>query len=135
MVNTQDLQSGKTSQVRSARTKEKTSELSLKSLLESKNRQPLCLLFRGVGGTTQTVTVETDGALRTELLTLNTGESPSDVVESTLSSILQDNVPETYYLSARACQGILNRAARRGKDLPEILKKALLMQSESEGGL
>lgn len=85
------------------------------------------------GGTTQTVTVETDGALRTELLTLNTGESPSDAVESTLSSILQDNVPETYYLSARACQGILNRAARRGKDLPEILKKALLMQSESGG--
>lgn len=134
MVNTQDLQSGKTSQAHSARTKEKTSELSLKSLLESKNRQPLCLLFRGGGGTTQTVTVEADGALRTELLTLNTGESPSDAVESTLSSILQDNVPETYYLSARACQGILNRAARRGKDLPEILKKALLMQSESGGG-
>lgn len=49
MVNTQDLQSGKTSQVHSARTKEKTSELSLKNLLESKNRQPLCLLFRGGG--------------------------------------------------------------------------------------
>lgn len=87
------------------------------------------------GGTTQTVTVETDGALHTELLMRNIGESPSVAVESTLSSILQDNVPETYCLSARACQGILNRAARRGKDLPEILKKALLMQSESGGAV
>ena len=57
---------------------------------------------------------------------LNFGESPSAVVESHLSWILEDNVPEKYYLSARACQGILNRASRRGKALPEILHAALL---------
>ena len=37
-------------------------------------------------------------------------------------------------MSAKACQGILRRAERRGKDLPETLKTVLLMQSESGGG-
>ena len=58
-------------------------------------------------------------------MTLNTGESPSDARESTLSQILQANAPEKYYLSPKACQGILNRAARRGKVLPEMLREAL----------
>lgn len=35
-------------------------------------------------------------------------------------------MPQKYYLSARACQGILVRASRRGKPLPELLKQALL---------
>jgi hypothetical protein len=56
---------------------------------------------------------------------LNTGEFPSVDVESTLSSILEENVPEKYYLSARACEGILRRAERRGKQLPQMLKEAL----------
>lgn len=57
---------------------------------------------------------------------LNTGEFPSAVAESTLSQILQENAPEKYYLSARACQGILNRAERRGKKLPLMLVEALM---------
>lgn len=57
---------------------------------------------------------------------LNIGECPSVAVESRLSWILEDNVPERYYLSARACQGILSRVSRRGKALPEILHTALL---------
>ena len=60
-----------------------------------------------------------------ELTTLNTGESPNAVAESRLSQILEVAAPEKYYLSAKACQGILNRANRRGKKLPEILQKAL----------
>jgi len=43
-----------------------------------------------------------------------------------LSWILEDNVPQKYYLSARACQGILTRASRRGKPLPEVLRQALM---------
>lgn len=70
----------------------------------------------------------TDGALLTGFSMRNTGESPNAAVESTLSSILQVNVPETYYLSARACEGILRRAERRGKQLPAILKEALEQQ-------
>jgi hypothetical protein len=56
---------------------------------------------------------------------LNTGEYPNAVVESTLSQILEANVPEKYYLSAKACEGILRRAERRGKELPPMLKAAL----------
>ena len=69
--------------------------------------------------------METDGLLRGEFLTLNTGEYPSAAVESTLSQILEANAPEKYYLSAKACEGILRRAERRGKQLPPMLKEAL----------
>jgi hypothetical protein len=34
-------------------------------------------------------------------------------------------LPQRFYLSPKACAGILRRAARRGKDLPPMLKKAL----------
>jgi hypothetical protein len=56
---------------------------------------------------------------------LNIGESPNEDVESTLSQILQVNVSEKYYLSAKACEGILRRAEKRGKELPQMLKTAL----------
>ena len=60
---------------------------------------------------------------------------PRVVVESRLSQILEATPPTKYCLSARACQGMLNRAARRGKDLPDMLKQALRMQSESGGAV
>lgn len=116
---------GKTCPEPSPATKERTSGASSKRSSKSSSREPLCLRFQKVDGPTPTIIAVTDGALRTELLTLNTGESPSAAVESTLSSILQDNVPEKYCLSARACEGILRRAERRGKDLPPMLREAL----------
>ena len=58
------------------------------------------------------------------------GESPSAAVESRLSQILQDNPHQKYYLSAKSCLGILNRAKRRGKELPEQLRLALIQQSQ-----
>jgi len=39
-------------------------------------------------------------------------------------------VPEKYYLSPKACLGILRRASARGKELPEVLKKALERQAD-----
>lgn len=42
-----------------------------------------------------------------------------------LSEILESKVSEKYYLSAKACAGILRRAEKRGKELPEHLKAAL----------
>jgi hypothetical protein len=45
-----------------------------------------------------------------------------------LSQILEVNAPEKYHLSAKACEGILRRAERRGKQLPEMLKVALEQQ-------
>ena len=65
--------------------------------------------------------------------TLNIGEFPNVAVESSLSQILQpmEDVPEKYYLTPKACQGILRRAKKRGKELPEELRIAL----ERQGGL
>ena len=60
------------------------------------------------------------------------GEYPSEEKESLLSQILEDHPHPKYSLSARACQGILNRANRRGKQLPEQLEKALITQSQKE---
>ena len=63
---------------------------------------------------------------RTECLTLNTSEWPSDAVVCSLSDTLETGiVPQRYYLSATACQGILRRADKRGKELPPALQAAL----------
>ena len=47
-----------------------------------------------------------------------------------LSAILEADVPERYSLSPKACAGILKRAERRGKDLPPLLKTALVRQAQ-----
>lgn len=60
----------------------------------------------------------------------NTGECPSAAVESHLSWILEVDVPVKYYLTPQACQGILNRAERRKKELPQMLKAALIWQRD-----
>ena len=106
-------------------TKEKISEPSSGRLSRSSSREPLCLRFQKADGPMQTAGWVMDGALAGELSMLNTGEFPSDAVECTLSSILEDSVPEKYFLSARACEGILRRAERRGKELPPMLREAL----------
>ena len=59
------------------------------------------------------------------------GESPRDAAVVTLSSILMASVPERFYLTSRACIGILRRAANRGKELPQILKLALKSQAKT----
>lgn len=66
-----------------------------------------------------------------EYLTRNTGASPSVVVESSLSQILQtgEEVLPKYFLSAKACLGILRRAEGRGKELPAMLEAALREQA------
>lgn len=61
--------------------------------------------------------------------TLNTSECPKDAVESSLSAILQDSVPSKYYLTRKACLGILRRAEEREKNLPEQLELALKAQA------
>ena len=62
----------------------------------------------------------------TEFWTLSLPEYPSDGVASSLSDILETGeVPQRFYLSDRACRGILRRAEKRGKELPEALRSAL----------
>lgn len=85
---------------------------------------------RGADGAKPEQSPEPDGALLGDSSTLNIGESPSVESESLLSQILEANAPLKYYLSERACQGILTRASRRGKKLPDLLKTALLEMIE-----
>ena len=80
----------------------------------------------GADGTKPEQLQETDGLWHGDSLTLNIGEFLNAERESLLSQILEDNVPQKYYLSARACQGILTRASRRGKPLPEVLGQAFM---------
>ena len=61
--------------------------------------------------------------------TLNTGVSPRGAKESSLSQILQADPPLKYYLSPKACLGILRRAFERGKELPQKLEGALKIQA------
>lgn len=69
------------------------------------------------------------GQSHTDFSMLNTGAFPKDAVESTLSQILEAQAHPKYYLSEKACLGILRRAEKRGKELPDILKQTLIRQS------
>ena len=129
MENIRDTVSGRTSQALSPAMEEKTSGLSSKQLSELKKKGSRCLRLRITDGLQRTYIWETDGAWLTEFSTLNTGPFPSEEQESTLSQILLAEVPEKYYLSPKACLGKLRRASARGKELPEVLKKALERQA------
>lgn len=62
----------------------------------------------------------------TGCLTLSISEFPSGGAASSLSDILETGaLPSRYFLSQKACRGILRRAERRGKTLPEALAAAL----------
>ena len=132
MENTRVTLSGKMFPVHSAAITEETSSQSFK---RSRNLPtPKCMFLNlrekerqtDLTGSLLEASWVMDGLSLGELSTLNTGESPSVAVESTLFSILEVNAPEKYYLSAKACQGILNRAKRRGKQLPAMLEEALI---------
>ena len=125
----QDTWSGKTFPEHSAATTEKTLPQSSKKRSKSQSRKPPLFLYLKRDGPQADASWETDGALLGVYSMHSFGECPRDGVESRLSQILEDNPHQKYYLSAKACRGILNRAARRGKDLPEALRKALEAQS------
>ena len=58
---------------------------------------------------------------------------PKDGAVCSLSDILEaGNVPQRYFLTAKACAGILRRAEKRGKQLPEQLANALLAVAQEE---
>jgi hypothetical protein len=69
----------------------------------------------------------------TEFLTLSFSEYPSDGAASSLSDILETGeLPRQFYLSGRACRGILRRAGKRGKTLPPLLAHALMAVAGQE---
>ena len=112
-------------------TTERTSGQFWKNLPAWSNQTLLFLDLRGgADGAKLEQSLETDGLWRGDSWTVNISEWPSAESVSLLSSTLEVNAPEKYYLSARACQGILTRASRRGKKLPDLLQTALLEMIE-----
>ena len=125
----QDTWYGKTCQEPCHQTKEKTSDASSKKRQRSSKKMPQFLDLTTANGHTPAASWEMGGALLGEYTMHSFGEYPREENESHLSQILQDTVPEKYSLSEKACRGILTRASRRGKELPEVLKTALEKQA------
>ncbi len=71
----------------------------------------------------------------TEYWTLSTSEWPSAAAVCSLSDVLETgDVPPRFFLSARACEGILRRAEKRGKELPTPLQTALTAVAQTAKG-
>lgn len=66
---------------------------------------------------------------RGDAWTLNTGVCPREGKESSLWQILEEQPHFKYYLTKKACLGILRRSMERGKELPPRLKEALEVQA------
>ena len=116
---------GKTSPELSAATREKTSEQCSKRSAPCATIPVMFLdLMEGSGNLLGAYWEKTSVSPGGHTMR-STGECPSVVVESTLSQILQEDAPEKYCLSAKACSGILRRAERRWKELPDMLREAL----------
>ena len=154
----QDILYGKTSTEPSAPITERTSEQFSRKQSRWQTKMPMFLdLRKGKDGQARDVSWVTDIALLGECMTHNTGEyrsegdayvyslttggqqhqkyylnfseKPSITKPTKLSQILEENPDPKYNLSPRACMGILNRAKKRGKELPELLRIALEKQS------
>ena len=128
-----DTLCGKTSPALSVQTEAKTSAPSSRRSAPSVKKEYQFLDLRTgygnlLGAYWETVTVLPGGHS-----TLNTSESLKDAVESSLSEVLETNVPEKYSLSPKACHGILRRAEKRGKQLPSMLQEALEEVVRSSG--
>lgn len=123
--------SGKMSPELSAPTKERTLEPSSRKPSKSSARKLPLFMSLNMDGTQAdaTPTWEENGALRGEFSMLSFGECPSVENASHLSQILEASPHPKYSLSAKACLGIVRRAERRGKELPPLLKTALLNQA------
>ena len=62
-----------------------------------------------------------------EFWTLNGSDSPKEESVCLLSDVLETGkIQQRYYLSPKACAGIIRRAEKRNKKLPEMLHQALL---------
>lgn len=121
---------GRTSPEHSPVTRGKTSSPSSKKSSASQMKQPLFLSLRKANGQQSDASWATRTPLLGEHWMPNTGEFPNEERESTLSQILEETPHPKYYLSEKACLGILKRAEKRGKVLPEILHTALVEQAK-----
>ena len=67
--------------------------------------------------------------------TPNISDWPNDAAACSLSQVLEKgSIPQRFFLSGTACAGILRRAEKRGKALPDALHAALRSVAEKEVG-
>lgn len=132
MENIHDTPFGKMCREHSVPTRAKISEPFSKNSAKSKTVQPLFLDLRVTkeSGKQQDLSWQTDIQSLGESSMHNFGEFPNAVEESSLWQILEVEVPDKYYLSKRACRGVLQRAVKNGVELPPILLMALISQGE-----
>ena len=129
MANIQDSLCGKTLLAPTAATTARTSAASSKNSARSKTQ--VYLFLNRKSGKKQEASWEMIILSPGEHSTVSIGPFPREECVSTLSQILQVNVPKKYYLSPKACLGILRRASERGKALPEVLRIALEQQAKA----
>jgi hypothetical protein len=85
------------------------------------------LSHQGADGQTLVLLMAPKEQLRGESLTPNISEWPNDADVCSLSQVLETtSIPQRFFLSSKACAGILRRAEKRGKELPPALQTALL---------
>jgi DNA (cytosine-5)-methyltransferase 1 len=103
----------------------------------SKDHDAIRVLF-GEGGVERYLNTQADVGASEQgwVWFFDTDETPElgkmeadETVEVKLSQVLDRNADEKYYLSEKACLGILVRSSRRGRALPKILHYALWDQA------
>ena len=84
------------------------------------------LSHQGADGQTLVLLMAPKEQSRGESSTPNISEWPNDADVCLLSQALETTlIPQRFFLSSTACEGILRRAAKRGKQLPPTLQAAL----------
>jgi hypothetical protein len=90
---------------------------------------------QGKNGGTLVLCMDPKGSRRGESLTPNISEWPNAAAVCSLSQVLEkDSIPQRYSLSPKACAGILRRAEKRGKRLPDMLEAALTARVAQDTG-
>ena len=91
--------------------------------------------YRSADGQTQAWCLDPEEMPRGVSSMLNISDWPNDASVCSLSRVLETGpIPAKYFLSAKACRGILRRAEKRGKVLPQMLRNALESVSRSDPG-
>ena len=134
-MNFLDSLCGKMSPEPSAATKAKTSSPSSRPSVPSETNTLMFLDQRMGFGNLLGAYWETTTVLPGEFWMPSTSPCRKGAKESTLSQILQLDAPEKYSLSPTACAGIIRRAEKRGKELPDMLKDALMEVIGRAGGM
>src|SRR5690554_1755637 len=122
---------GKTSPASSA-TKAMRSAASLRPWWANPSR----FSHHGEGGRTLVVCMDPKEQLHGGCWMPNISAWPNDAAVCSLWQVLEEgSIPHRYFLSPKACAGILRRAERRGKQLPEMLMNALTSVAAADTSL